>query len=92
MHTRVGFLRVTALINKLALIEWYKYYAKDYSKATLHNIDYFWGELQKWTPEADAAREAEYRQSLTTYISNGLGLVWNGLIGGAFSQGLTGKW
>ena len=35
---------------------------RDYNEATLHNIDFFWGKLQEWTPEADAAREAEHEK------------------------------
>lgn len=32
----------------------------EYSESVHHNIDFFFGKLQEWTPEADAAREAEH--------------------------------
>ena len=35
---------------------------REYYQASLHNINFFWEELQKWTPEDDAAREAEHEK------------------------------
>jgi hypothetical protein len=35
---------------------------REYYQASLHNINFFWEELQQWTLEADAAREAEHEK------------------------------